>query len=276
MKILSLLIILFITSINTFAIGGLHDSLTYDGEVYYEFPKKADCKIKVTFIEVGIEVTKFTTEVMEICGEISKEIKTEKIIMTKPGEIPLGSEIVTGPGSYAEIELWDGGLVRIAPNSTVKITADFCDKRNLIQKTGSIVWHKIKNLLGGGGYEVTTNGAVGGVRGTEFEVITDNDKTTFKVYEGKVEVTPILNDATNKLVIKAYEKLIEDMQSGKITMEEYTEKTIKWNEIMEGSRQFPSVMVEAGNMVTVTFEVSAPEPIPAENNKWFNDVKFNR
>lgn len=277
MKTTLIILFLLAVTIKSFAFGGGHDSLLFDGAVNYEFPKNADCKIKLTFVELGgIEVTKFTTEVLEICGEISKEIKTEKVIMTKPGEIPLGSQIVTGPNGYAEIEIWDGGLIRIAPNSTIRITNDFCDKRNLIQKTTSRVWHSIKNLLGGGGYEVTTNGAVGGVRGTEFEVITEKDKTIFKVYEGKVEVTPILNDETNKLVIKAYEKFIEDMQSGKITADEYSNKIIKMNEIMEGSRQFPSVMVEAGNMVEVTYEVSEIKTIPADNDKWFEDPKFNR
>jgi hypothetical protein len=276
MKTISIILFLLTIAFKNFAFGGGHDSLLFDGAVSHELPKNADCKIKLTFVEVGIEVTKFTTEVLEICGEVNKEIKTEKVIMTKPGEIPLGSEIVTGPNTYAELELWDGGIIRIAPNSTIRITSDFCDNRNLIQKTTSKVWHRIKNLLGGGGYEVTTNGAVGGVRGTEFEVITENDKTIFKVYEGKVEVTPILNDATNKLVIKAYEKLIEDMQSGKITMEEYTEKIIEMNEIMEGSRQFPGVMIEAGNMVEVTYQVSEIKTIPTDEDRWFVDSKFNR
>jgi len=277
MKKLLLIQFFILFSFECFAFGGGHDSLLFDGIVNYELPKNTDCKIKLTFVEMGgIEVTKFTTEVLEICGEISKEVKTEKVIMTKPGEIPLGSEIATGPNGYAEIELWDGGIIKIAPNSTIRITNDFCDKRNLVQKTTSRVWHSIKNLLGGGGYEVTTKGAVGGVRGTEFEVITENDKTIFKVYEGIVEVTPILNDETNKLVIKAYEKLIEDMQSGKITMDEYSEKIIKMTEIMEGSRKFPSVMVEAGKMVEVTYEVSEVKEIPADNDKWFEDPKFNK
>ncbi len=277
MKTISIILFLLAVTIKSFAFGGGHDSLLFDGTVNYEFPKNADCKIKLSFIERGgIEVIKITSEVLEICGEIDKEIKKEKIIMTKPGEIPIGSEITTGPDNYAEIELWEESIIRIAPNSTIKITDDFCDNRNLIQKTTSRVWHSIKNLLGGGGYEVTTNGAVGGVRGTEFEVIKEKDKTIFKVYEGKVEVTPIMNDESNKLVIKAYEKLIEDMQSGKITMDEYTEKIVKMNEIMEGNRKFPSVMVEAGNMVEVTYEVSEIKSIPADNDNWFNDPKFKR
>lgn len=276
MKTIPIILFLMAVTLKSFSFGGGHDSLLYDGTVNYELPKNADCKIKLTFVEVGIEVTKFSTEVLEVCGEVSKEIKTEKVTMTKPGEIPLGSEIVTGPNSYAEVELWDGGIIRIAPNSTIKITNDFCDKRSLIQKTTSRVWHKVKNLLGGGGYEVNASGVIAGARGTEFEVITDKDKTIIKVYESKVEATPIMNDESNKLVIKAYEKLIEDMQSGKITMEEYIEKTTKMTEIMEGSRKFPSVMVEAGNMVEVTYEVSEIKTIPADNDRWFEDPKFNR
>lgn len=111
------------------------------------------------------------------------------------------------------LKLWDGGIIRIAPNSTIRITNDFCDKRSLDLKDNIKSMAQSKEpVFGGGGYEVTTNGAVGGVRGTEFEVITEKDKMIFKVYEGKIEIL-ILNDETNKLVIKAYEKLIEDMQS---------------------------------------------------------------
>lgn len=278
MKTISIILFLFAVTIKSFAFGGGHDSLLFDGTVNYEFQKNADCKVKLSFIERGgIEVIKITSEVLEICGEIDKEIKKEKIIMTKPGEIPIGSEITTGPDNYAEIELWDESIIRIAPNSTIKITDDFCDKRNLIQKGASKVWHKIKTLLRGSGYEVLcVERTIIGVRGTEFEVINDNDKTTIKVYEGKVEVTPKMNDETNKLLIKAYEYLIKDMESGKITIDEYSEKSAKWTEIMEGSRQFPSVMVEAGNMVEVTFEVSEIKSIPADNDNWFNDPKFKR
>ncbi len=276
MKKIPVFLLMIFTSINIYSFSGGHDSLLFDGSANYELPKNADCKIKLTFVEVGIEVTKFTTEVLEVCGEISKEIKTEKVTMTRPGEIPLGSEIVTGPNSYAEIELWDGGIIRIAPNSTIRITNDFCDKRSLIQKTTSRVWHKVKNLLGGGGYEVNANGVIAGARGTEFEIITEKDKTIIKVYESKVEATPILNDESNKLVIKAYEKLIEDMQKGKITMEEYIEKTTKMTEIMEGTRKFPGAMVETGKMVEVTYEVSEAKDIPTDNDNWFEDPKFNR
>lgn len=107
MKKIQVFLLVMFTSINIYSFGRWgHDFLlSFDGSVNYELPKNADCKIKLTFVEMGgIEVTKFTTEVLEICGEISKEIKTEKVTMTKPGEIPLGSEIITGPNSYAEVE----------------------------------------------------------------------------------------------------------------------------------------------------------------------------
>ena len=196
-------------------------------------------------------------------------------VVDKEMEVPPGSDIITGPDGFARVELWDGSVLLISPNSVVKIDADFCDKYGLKLLKGTI-YNKIKKILGGGGYEVSTERAAIGVRGTEFEVTIENDITIVKVYESKVEVTPIMNDGSNKLVIKAYEKLIEDMQSGKITAEEYSNKIIKMNEIMEGSRKFPSVMVEAGKMVEVTFEVSEVKDIPADNDKWFEDQKFNK
>ena len=76
----SIIIILFLVFItyNGFAFGGGNDSLLFDGAVSYELPKNADCKIKITFVETGIEVTKFTTEVLEICGENIKRDQNRK------------------------------------------------------------------------------------------------------------------------------------------------------------------------------------------------------
>ena len=274
MKKIQVFLLMMFTSINIYSFGGGHDSLLFDGSVNYELPKNADCKIKITAVN-KVEIKTYKLVKSTSCGEVFTDKTEVTNVVDKEMEVPPGSDIITGPDGFARVELWDGSVLLISPNSVVKIDADFCDKYGLKLLKGTI-YKKIKKILGGGGYEVSTERAAIGVRGTEFEVTIENDITIVKVYESKVEVTPIMNDGSNKLVIKAYEKLIEDMQSGKITAEEYSNKIIKMNEIMEGSRKFPSVMVEAGKMVEVTFEVSEVKDIPADNDKWFEDQKFNK
>lgn len=270
----TIILFLLTLTLKSFAFGGGHDSLLFDGAVNYELPKNADCKIKITAVN-KVEIKTYKLVKSTACGELFTD-KIEAVnVVDKEMEVPPGSDIITGPDGSARVELWDGSVLLISPNSVVKIDADFCDKYGLKLLKGSI-YNKIKGLLGGGGYEVSTERAAIGVRGTEFEVTVENDITVVKVYESKVEVTPIMNDGSNKLVLKAYEKLIGDMQSGKITMDEYIEKTTKMNEIMEGSRKFPSVIVEAGKMVEVTYEVSEVREIPSDNDKWFEDPKFNQ
>jgi len=275
MKKLLLIQFFILFSFECFAFGGGHDSLLFDGEVYYEMPKTADCYLKITtFNKVVIKTHKLVKSTA--CGEEFTERITVEHTVNKEVNVPLGSDITTGPEGFAVVELWDESKLFIGPNSTVKIDEEFCDNYGFKLLGSCLTWIKIKKFFGGKGYEVATDRAIVGVRGTEFEVIEDADKTTVKVYEGTVEVTPKMTDKTNKELIRAYEKLIEDMQTGKITEEEYIEKTTKMTEIMEGSRKFPSVMVEAGKMVEVTYEVSEVKEIPADNDKWFEDPKFNK
>lgn len=273
MKIIKLFLLLLAAQAQVFSFGGGYDSLLFDGSVKQVLPEKSDCTVKLTYVTKSVDVIKYIPGSYDVCGISGTEVKTEKVTMTKPGDIESGSEIVTGAESFAEVELDDGSILRIAPNSSVKISDDYCTNRTLRQKAGSI-WHKVKKLLGSKSYEVTTNGANCGVRGTEFEVIVNGNNTEFKVFEGSVEITPVMNDESNKALIKAYEQMIKDMETGKITANEFTEKSAGWTEIMEGSRQFPKVLVEAGNMVSVTFEVSKPESIPGGETHWFDDSNF--
>lgn len=272
MKIITL--ILLIISVNVFAYGGGHDSLLFDGSLSYELPKTTGCTIKLTSFK-SVEITSFSLVKTLACGEVTYERKDVKTIVQNDMDIPVGSELTTGSDGFAAIDLDDGSRLLIDKNTKIRIEEDFCSGRSLIKLFNGSVWNKVKKILGGNSYEVSTDRSSGGVRGTEFEVTADENKTTYKVYEGKVEVTPLMSDKTNKELIKAYEKLIVDVQSGKVSPEEYEEKTTRWNSVMEGSGQFPKVMVEAGYMVDVTFEVSAPEPVTTDN-KWFEDPKYGK
>jgi hypothetical protein len=280
MKTTSIILFLLAVTIKSFAFGGGHDSLLFDGAVNYKFPKNADCKIKLSNWR-NVTITSYTIEKTTSCGEVFTEKKEKKYFVDTEMDVPEGSQISTDLNGFAVIRLDDGSFITLGHSTKIVIDESFCHKNRIIKLFSGSIWQNIKKMFEDDpGYLISTERATMGVRGTQFsvEIIEENGNKhdVVKVYEGKVEVTPILNDETNKLVIKAYEKLIEDMQSGKITADEYSNKIIKMNEIMEGSRQFPSVMVEAGNMVEVTYEVSEIKTIPADNDKWFEDPKFNR
>ena len=269
----TIILVILLISVNLFAFGGGHDSLTFDGEVYIKPPQKSDCTIRILGWN-NLKVTSYKIVQSTSCGEVFTEKKEEKHFVEEEMDVPPGSEISTAVSGHALIQLDDGSTILLREKTKIVIDENFCHKNKLIKLFTGSIWQNIKKIVSGSSYEVSVGRYVAGVRGTQFEVTEEDGKSEVKVYEGTVEVTPIMNDNANQMVIKEYEKIINDMETGIITPDEYSEKIIRISEIMEGSRQFPSVMVYEGNMVNITFEVSSPMTIPAENNKWFEDPKY--
>ena len=132
-------------------------------------------------------------------------------------------------------------------------------------------------MIGGGKFEVSTERAVHGVRGTEYtvEIIEENgikyDVT--KVYEGSVEVS--LKD----LDTKSYEnkgdeltKLTEEFQAGKITIEEYSARSLEITRELqsETSNLKLTQIVEAGYMLKTDGKVLGdPVQFNTSEDTWF-------
>ncbi len=72
------------------------------------------------------------------------------------------------------------------------------------------------------------------------------------------------------------QKLTEDLQSGKITPEEFTKKSQEFSNLLREKTEgiTKTAIVEAGYMVTVTDILGNIEPIPSNDVKWFEDSYF--
>lgn len=128
-----------------------------------------------------------------------------KLIDVKPGDaVFLGDTVKTGTDVKAQIELSDGSIVTVVPNSSVQMKGHRIDReqgiRNSVMRTlkgtvrfmiskvfrphaaGSELKWKDSNVT------IETQNAVAGVRGTDFAVTSGENDTEIAVFEGAVSV----------------------------------------------------------------------------------------
>ncbi len=125
-------------------------------------------------------------KVSQLEGEASRKGKdgaTEAL--KKDAQIQLGDTLEVSKG-FLKIELNDGSIIALADKSKLVINeADFEGQErkgfSALLQAGSI-WTKVKKALGGAKYEVQTERAVAGVRGTIFRIDAD---TLVKANKGK-------------------------------------------------------------------------------------------
>jgi hypothetical protein len=118
-------------------------------------------------------------------------------------ELRAGSVVKTGEGARAELTFPDGSVVRVGPNAELKIDGSSFDGKTKEVKVaatlvGGQAWAKVAKLVGDESqFNLKTNNAVAGVRGTVFRVNVDRDEATVvKVYNGAVAVSaPLIASA---------------------------------------------------------------------------------
>lgn len=141
-----------------------------------------------------------------IKGDVSVFVggATEGARLKRNQEVAPGSTVKTGDGARAELTFPDGSVVRVGPGSALKVeAAAFNGKSKEVQVEATLVagqaWAKVAKLAGDDPkFQVKTNNAVAGVRGTVFRVNVDRDEATVvKVYNGAVAVAaPIIAAST--------------------------------------------------------------------------------
>jgi hypothetical protein len=217
------------------------------------------------------------TSIYEVCGQtdttweyVNGDLKRNTVV--KPGE-----KIKTGPQSTARVELPDGSVIVLGPNSDYTLPSNTCEITKTSFLTAGSLWSRVKKLIGGGKFEISTERMTQGVRGTEFtvEIIEENgvNYTVTKVFEGSVEVglktvdTKDYEDKHDK-----FARLTEEWQAGKITMEEYTARSIELsNELMDESKKLKvSQLVEAGYLLRSDGKsLGDPVPFNTSEDTWF-------
>lgn len=104
--------------------------------------------------------------------------------------------VKTTADGKVELMLPDKSVLRIAPLSVVRLESLLTagpagDKPSTFRVTGGKIWANVSSAVGGERkFEVKTETAVAGVRGTVFQVAVDEDSATVvKVYAGAVAVS---------------------------------------------------------------------------------------
>ena len=119
--------------------------------------------------------------------------KGDKVALAKDGKVEQGDVLTTAARARVEVTLGDKSVLRIGPNSELIIEdAEVKDDSRKIDTKlvlGS-AWAKVSTALGGDNkFEVTTDRAVAGVRGTVFRVDAKKDKAVVvSVFSGAVAV----------------------------------------------------------------------------------------
>jgi len=121
-------------------------------------------------------------------GEVAKQVA-----LANGASVEAGDLITTSSKSRVELTLADQSVVRVGPESkTLLSQADFGDSARKFSAKLLLghVWAKVSSALGGDSkFEVTTERAVAGVRGTTFRVDSRKDKAVVvKVFAGAVAV----------------------------------------------------------------------------------------
>ncbi len=120
----------------------------------------------------------------------------KKKALKKGSSVFAGDKIKTIGASKLEIKLGDGSVVRLGPKSEAVIKeASFVEGGRKVSVGLSLgkAWTKVTKAFGADSkYEITTDNAVAGVRGTTFRVNANKDKSTVvRVYNGAVAVAGI-------------------------------------------------------------------------------------
>jgi ferric-dicitrate binding protein FerR (iron transport regulator) len=138
------------------------------------------------------KVTVLEGTAMVSCSD-QKKVKHLKI----DDSIKSGCEVSTGENSRLELALPDSSIVRFAENTKFQLLqadVDEAGSRDVKISVGmGKVWSNVRKALGGkGGFQVSSENAVAGVRGTIYRMDVEADKSALvKVYDGEVSVAGV-------------------------------------------------------------------------------------
>ncbi|OGP89113.1 MAG: hypothetical protein A2031_08480 [Deltaproteobacteria bacterium RBG_19FT_COMBO_43_11] len=161
--------------------------------------------IAVKTCREGVKVTQLEGTAMALCPgqKAARCLKVSDLLQE-------GCEVFTGDSSRMEIVFADKTVVRFAENTNfklIKAEATSSDKRDvkIFMSLGKI-WSNVRKSLGvKGGFEISSENAVAGVRGTVYRINVEDDKSALiKVYDGEVNVSaPVPQKEQKPLAIEA-------------------------------------------------------------------------
>ncbi len=141
-------------------------------------PKASDQAL-VTFVVGDV--------ILERQGETQRRLKHKEIL--KKDDI-----IITGINSFFAFQIAEEAVISIPAESRLKLTDILEHNKNRFSLEKGTVYATVKKLKKETSYEVYTKTTTAAVRGTEFSVRYENDKSTIAVREGSVRVQKVNED----------------------------------------------------------------------------------
>jgi hypothetical protein len=170
-----------------------------------------------------------------ISGTASRVRDGQSEALHTHSELQEGDQVVTAKGARLELTLADKSVLRLDGGSEVTLKAanfEGEDKKLTAKITFGKIWAKVNSVLGGQShFDVETQNAVAGVRGTTFRVDAKHDASALvRVYAGAVAVvgtrTPRPSHETggtrkevpgpSEVTKQQYEKLLAAMMQVKV------------------------------------------------------------
>jgi hypothetical protein len=135
----------------------------------------------------------------------------EKVALAMDAAVQEHDKIITGDKARLELTLADGSVLRFGPSSEAELTTETFSDQGRQSSTKLMlgnIWAKVKTSLGGDDkFEVKTDRAVAGVRGTTFRVDAHKDNSAVvKVFAGAVAVAGVhipITEHTSPMIAKA-------------------------------------------------------------------------
>ncbi len=131
---------------------------------------------------------------IHVVGEVMVKSDAAHAPLVRFASVPEGAVVVTGARSLATLRLGNGSLVRLGPETELAMqkleqSEVPAKSRSRLKLTFGRIWIKVSSLFGDDAtFEVVTENAVAGVRGTSFWVTGDRTQARFVVETGAVYV----------------------------------------------------------------------------------------
>jgi len=266
--------------------GLSNDTLLFDGDSPQKDPGSADnCPVKVTYSKGQVKGKRIVQKKFQICNDPGLMNVEEDANLGEGDVLAPGSTISTGDNSAVQLQMLDGSIMRVGPNSSFTLgDCNFDDQTSTFNIKDLIgqAWQSVQHALGGDvNYGMSTGNATAGVRGTkyslEYKVINGDSTTILRVYEGVVNLRASFDRSDiGKEIASKTQKLFEDYQAGKLTLQDYTMKVQELNTLNEVSKFNIDVQAGFETMVAGGKTPTEPKPFTPDDNAWFADKNFTK
>ena len=163
-----------------------------------------------------------------------------------------GDVIVTGKSSIADILYMNDGIIRVSPDTNLKIDEIGKKESGQVNLADGAVFVTMSKLAKDKNFSVKTRTAVAAVRGTAFRVASVNGVTDVAVVTGKMLVAPVVNGAA----VEAAAVVVEDKKA--VKLDEKTAEAATSGSAPLAVRELPKEETEA-----IVKEAQAVAPLAA-------------